>query len=186
MLNNYKKMEERRKRKISGFLSLVLRHKPEVINLNLDNCGWADVKELIKKSTTPFDFNELKYIVQNCDKQRFSFSEDSCKIRANQGHSIKVDIKFKEIEPPDTLYHGTPWKSVSIILKEGLSKMKRNYVHLSGNVETANKVGKRRGDATIFEINAKKMYEDGYKIYISENGVYLTNSVPKEYIKLLS
>jgi len=179
-------MNEEKFKKISKSLSFWLRHKPEKINLFISPDGWADVRELIDKSiqyaNLVIDFNELKYIVQNNDKKRFSFSEDMCKIRANQGHSIDVKIDFLEVLPPSILYHGTPNRNIESILKNGLNKGSRNHVHLSKDEETAAIVGSRRGDFTILKIEALKMRADGYKIYISENGVYLTEYVPPKYI----
>lgn len=179
-------LSEERLKKISKALSFWLRHKPEDIGLNVNSDGWVDVKELMEKAKVKilFDFNELKQVVQKNDKKRFSLSEDFCSIRANQGHSIDVKMEFKEVVPPAFLYHGTPNKSVDIILKDGLRKMNRHHVHLSPDEETAAKVGARRGEFTILKIEAMRMRADGHKIYISENGVYLLDEVPAKYISL--
>jgi putative RNA 2'-phosphotransferase len=180
------KMDNKRMVKISKFLSLVLRHKPEVIGLTIDENGWADVRQLMKKSTISFDFNELKYVVDSNDKKRFVFSSDFCEIRAAQGHSIDVDLDLKEIIPNDIVYHGTSTDRVSSILKSGINKGKRHAVHLSKDENTAGNVGKRHGKLVILSIDAKKMIIDGHHFFESDNGVILIDFVPSEYITVLS
>jgi putative RNA 2'-phosphotransferase len=177
-------MDKERHQKISKSLSYWLRHRPEAIGIKLDKGGWTDIKELIEKAQKEivFDFNELKEVVKNCDKQRFALSEDFCSIRASQGHSVEVKIDFKEIAAPPVLYHGTVEQFIESIKKQGLLPGKRHHVHLSKDEETAKKVGERRGKPIILKIDAMKMQDAGYKFYISENGVYLTDSVPKRYI----
>ena len=177
-------MLEEKKKKLSKSLSYWLRHHPEDIGITVTKEGWVNVKELMEKASRKllFDFNELKEVVQTNDKKRFMFSEDFCEIRANQGHSIDVEIKFKEVVPPAILYHGTPNKNVESILKNGLNKGSRHHVHLSVDEITAAKVGARRGDFTILKIEALRMRADKHKIYISENGVYLVDEVPSKYI----
>ena len=179
-------MEKSKEIKISKALSYWLRHNPESIDIKIDENGWVNVKELIEKAKNEilFDFNELKQVVQNNDKKRFSFSDDLCEIRANQGHSIKVELNLKEIIPPAILYHGAPIGVVDLIMKEGLKKMNRHHCHLSKDKETAEKVGSRRGKFKILEIEAMKMRADGCKIYLSENGVYLVDEVLPKYIKI--
>lgn len=171
--------------KISKSLSYWLRHRPEKIGLVLDKEGWTNVEDLIQKAKPEIEFNleELKEVVANCDKQRFAFSPGFEKIRANQGHSIEIKMKFQEIVAPPVLYHGTVDKFIESIKKKGLQPMNRHHVHLSKDKETADKVGSRRGKPVILEIDAIKMQDDGIKFYISENGVYLTDFVPKKYIK---
>jgi len=178
-------MEEKRQKKISKYLSYVLRHKPESIGITLSKNGWIDVKELIEKSdfSLMLNFNDIKYVVDNSDKKRFSLSEDFCEIRANQGHSTDVELEFEEVKPPTILYHGAPVGVVDQIMKEGLKKMNRHHCHLSKDIETEEKVGSRRGEFEILEVEAMRMRADGHKIYISENGVYLVDEVPAEYIK---
>lgn len=178
-------MEEERRIKISKSLSYWLRHRPEVIGITLNDGGWVDVKELIEKAQkeVSFDFNELKEVVKSCDKQRFSFSDDFCSIRASQGHSIKVKLEFKEVAAPPVLYHGTAEKFIESIQKKGLIPGKRHHVHLSKDIETASKVGQRHGKLVILTIDTIKMQDAGFRFYISDNGVYLTESVPKKYIK---
>lgn len=177
-------MDIDKQKKISKSLSYWLRHRPEKIGIKLDSQGWTDVKELMEKAKGEllFDFNELKEVVQKCDKQRFSFSDDFCSIRANQGHSTDVKLKFKEIAAPPILYHGTVDKFIEAIKKKGLLPMNRHHVHLSKDEETAIKVGSRRGKPVILKIDAQKMQDAGMIFYISDNGVYLTDSVPKRYI----
>ncbi len=172
-------------KKISKQLSLVLRHKPEEIKLTLDNEGWADVNELLTKmgnkfQTVPMDLLEL--VVETNDKKRFAFNEHHSKIRASQGHSIKVDLNFKSITPPPVLFHGTVDKFIESINQNGLIKGQRQHVHLSDNLETARNVGSRRGKAIILKVEALKMHQSGFEFYQSENGVWLTDHVPSEYI----
>ena len=166
---------------LSKFLSLVLRHKPETIGLKLDANGWADVSEILRGMK--ISMSALEKVVAENDKQRFSFNADKTKIRANQGHSVKVDVELAEKIPPEILYHGTVERNAESIETRGLLKMKRLYVHLSADVETAKKVaGRRAGAAVIYEIFARQMYEAGFKFYQSENGVWLTEHVPPEFL----
>lgn len=170
---------------ISKYLSLILRHKPEVIGITLDKQGWADVEELIEgvQKTKHFDRQILEEIVRTDAKQRYSFNEDRTKIRANQGHSISVDVELKEKIPPDWLWHGTGEKYTHSIEKQGLLPKTRLYVHLSKDWQTAFTVGKRHGEPVIYRINSKKMKEDGYLFYCSVNGVWLTKQVPLQYLE---
>lgn len=179
-------MNEKDIKNISKFLSLILRHSPETIHLKLDENGWADVEELItklNKNQKALDFETLQYVVETNDKKRFAFNEDLTKIRANQGHSITIDLELQPQTPPDELYHGTVAKFMDAILKDGLQKMSRQHVHLSKDKETAIKVGSRRGVPQILKINANQMTKDGYVFYCSENGVWLTDEVPPKYIQ---
>ena len=166
----------------SKFLSLILRHKPQVVGLELDEHGWADVAELCRR-VKGLDFEKLEAIVETDDKRRYSFSADKKLIRANQGHSIPVDVELEELEPPEILYHGTSRSYGSSIITQGLLKMSRLYVHLSSDVETARKVGRRHGEPIIFLVESLKMFNDGYKFYRSVNGVWLTEHVPPKYLK---
>ncbi|MBN2536320.1 MAG: RNA 2'-phosphotransferase [Spirochaetales bacterium] len=171
--------------KLSKFLSLILRHKPEVIHISLDSHGWADVNEIIKgiKIRFPsFDLAALKEVVEKNDKKRFAFSEDQTKIRANQGHSREVDLDLEAVKPPDFLYHGTAKRFLAGIRQQGLLKWNRQFVHLSRDHETAVKVGKRHGRPVVLLIDAKKMHEQGKLFYLSKNGVWLTEKVDPEYI----
>ena len=175
------------KTKESKYIALLLRHKPEEGNLTLDKEGYCLTDSLVKavkKEFPSFSLNDLKDIVASDEKGRYSFNENQTKIRANQGHSTnQVNITFKEVIPPNILYHGTATRFLNNIYKEGLKPMNRQYVHLSKDIETANKVGSRHGKVYILEIDCQKMVEDGYKFYISENNVYLTKSVDRKYIK---
>lgn len=168
----------------SKFISLILRHKPETIGISLDEHGWANVDELIAgiAKTHEFDMDILEEIVNTDEKQRYSFNEDKTLIRANQGHSIPVDVELDEVKPPVKLWHGTGEKYVSSIDKQGLIPKSRLYVHLSEDQETALKVGKRHGKAVLYIVKASEMYQDGYKFYLSKNGVWLTKKVPVKYL----
>ena len=170
--------------KTGKYLSLILRHKPDVIGISLDEHGWADVSELIDgiKKTRNFDMDMLEEIVRTDNKQRFAFNHDHTKIRANQGHSIAVDVELKEQKPPEVLYHGTGAKYVSSILKKGLLPQSRLYVHLSKDVSTAITVGKRHGTPVVFTVRTGEMFSKGYQFFLSENGVWLTKYVPAEYL----
>lgn len=182
-------MNEQQKRKVSTFMSLVLRHKPEEIGLQLDENGWALVSDLIYKMNGKghaLDFENLEEIVATNDKKRFAFNDDKTKIRASQGHSVAIDLALIESTPPETLFHGTVEKFIVEIKTNGLLKMSRQHVHLSKDKETAIKVGSRRGNPILLIVNSIKMHEDGYRFYQSENGVWLTDHVPAKYIQFQS
>ena len=169
----------------SKFISLILRHKPDAIGITLDEHGWANVDELIEgiASRQPFDMATLEEIVATDEKQRYSFSEDKTLIRANQGHSIPVDVELKQAPPPQYLYHGTGEKYVSSIESQGLVPKSRLYVHLSADTDTAHKVGARHGKPVIYRVAAQAMAQDGYAFYLSQNGVWLTKEVPVKYLQ---
>ncbi len=170
---------------ISKLMSLVLRHKPETIGLQLDENGWANVQELIEKinaSGTTVDAVTINMVVDTNDKKRFAFNEDKTKIRASQGHSIEVKLNLKTVLPPDILYHGTTDRFLESILKTGLTKQQRQHVHLSELLATAKTVGSRHGKPVVLTINAKAMAAAGFLFYLSENNVWLVDSVPVEYI----
>ncbi|MCW3160729.1 RNA 2'-phosphotransferase [Chryseobacterium oryctis] len=178
-------MNEAQKKKISKFLSLILRHQPETINLILDENGWANIEELRLKSAKNnihFTLEELDEVVETNDKKRFIFNEDKTKIRANQGHSIDIDLALKPQQPPEYLYHGTAEANISSILEKGIEKRSRQHVHLSQDKETAAKVGMRHGKPKILTIRTGKMFENGIVFYLSENNVWLTDFVDKKYI----
>ena len=167
----------------SKLIALVLRHKPETLGLSLDEHGWVSTADLIEKlnDSKPFTMEMLEEIVRTDNKQRYSFNEDKTRIRANQGHSIPVDLELLPLEPPAILWHGTGEKYVESINRQGLRKQNRQYVHLSDNLETAITVGRRHGKPVVYEIDAARMYQEGFKFYRSENGVWLTDAVPAEY-----
>ena len=179
-------MEEKYKKNISKLMSLALRHDPNALNISLNEMGWAKTDELLNGlQTKGFDISlvDLKEIVDTNDKKRFSFNEDFGLIRANQGHSLNVNIEFKSLEPPVVLYHGTIQKFMSEIRDKGLLKISRQHVHLSEQKDTAEKAGARRGKPIILVIKAQLMHKNGYQFFKSENGVWLTDRVPPEYIK---
>ena len=174
------------KTNLSKYIALILRHKPETIGITLDENGWASVSELlsgINASGNKIDMQTLEEIVAEDEKQRYSFNADKTKIRANQGHSINVDVELKKAEPPEILFHGTGEKFVPSIKSEGLKPKSRLYVHLSKDRETAVKVGSRHGKPVVFEVNSSEMSRNGYEFFLSENGVWLTKIVPAEYLR---
>ena len=168
----------------SKFISLILRHKPEVIGITLDEHGWANVDELIRgiAKDRSFDMDMLEEIVRTDEKQRYSFNEDKTLIRANQGHSIPVDVELEQKAPPEILYHGTGEKYAASIDAQGLIPKSRLYVHLSSDAETAKKVGSRHGRPVIYTVASGQMAADGYAFYLSVNGVWLTKEVPAKYL----
>ena len=171
--------------KVSKFISLILRHKPEEIGIQLDEHGWADVRKLIKgvaEKYPGFNLDILEEIVNTDEKQRYSFNGDRTLIRANQGHSIPVDVELEEVEPPEYLYHGTAWKYIPSIMQCGLIPKSRLYVHLSGDIETATNVGKRHGAGMVLYVRSGDMHRDGFTFYRSINGVWLVKNVPVEYL----
>ena len=173
---------------LSRYMSLILRHKPEVIGITLDEHGWASVNDLIcgiEKNNPGFNMDILEQIVRTDSKQRYSFNDDKSLIRANQGHSVNVDVELKEKEPPEYLYHGTGEKYVKSINQDGLIPKSRLYVHLSKDIKTAENVGKRHGKEVVYRINSGQMYRDGYKFYLSENGIWLTKEVPIKYLEIV-
>lgn len=172
--------------KYSKRISKALRHKPESLGLVLDEHGWADVDQLIKSLSNngAFSMETLETIVRENDKKRFSFNEDKTKIRANQGHTILVDVELEQKEPPEILYHGTGEQYKEVIANEGIKSMNRLYVHLSANIETAVRVGKRHGKPYVFTVRSGQMYRDGYYFLLSVNGVWLTDKVPPQYLEM--
>lgn len=176
---------EKQLKHISKFMSLVLRHKPDEIGLEIDDQGWVKVDELIIKMNQNglrVDKDIINTVVETNDKKRFAFNTDKSLIRASQGHSIEVDLDLPVAVPPNILYHGTTSRFLDSILRTGLQKQNRKHVHLSVTIETAQAVGSRHGKPVILTINAKAMHEAGFKFYLSENKVWLTETVPVEYI----
>lgn len=172
--------------KISKYLSKHLRHQPERIGIKLAPGGWVSVDELLaacKKNSFQIHLTELQEVVAKNDKKRFSFDATGSLIRANQGHSVEVDLQLEPAIPPKVLYHGTGHRAVEAILQQGLRKMSRHHVHLSSDLITAHKVGKRHGRPVIFIVDAAGMQEDGYTFYCSDNGVWLVDNVPPKYLQ---
>ncbi len=170
--------------KLGRFLSLVLRHNPDAAGIVLDEHGWADVQDLlggVRRSGRQIDMETLERIVRENNKQRYSFNEDHTKIRANQGHSIPVDVELTATQPPRYLYHGTAARFLAAIQREGIKKMTRQYVHLSGDFQTAMEVGRRHGAPAVIAIDAEAMSHDGEIFYLSENGVWLCEYVAPRY-----
>jgi putative RNA 2'-phosphotransferase len=178
-------MNKNREIKISKFLSYVLRHKPESIGLTLNDNGWASVAEILKNRKLHFSLEELKFVVNNNEKNRFTLNEDFSLIKANQGHSVEIKLEFQKIVPPEILYHGTAQHFLASIQEKGLEKRQRHHVHLSIDTQTASKVGERHGKLIILAIDAKKMHQDGYQFYLSDNNVYLVDEVPAHYLAVL-
>ena len=171
----------------SKLLSLVLRHRPETIGIELDDSGWVDVDVLLKalqEHGTCLSLDQLHSIVENNDKKRFVIRDG--RIRANQGHSISVALDLEPVEPPAVLFHGTVSKYADSIQNHGLKRMNRQHVHLSPNVETAISVGRRRGKPIIFEVRAFEMYEAGHHFFLSENGIWLTEFIPPRFLQRVS
>jgi len=173
--------------KTSKFLSFVLRHKPEAIGLTLDSQGWASISELIEKSASEITLTNslIKQVVTTNEKQRFSLSEDKQRIRANQGHSVKIDLNLTPKEPPTALYHGTATRFLCSIMKEGLQPGERHHVHLSTDIKTATSVGQRYGKPIVLRVASGKMYLKGYEFFLSENGVWLTELVKPQFISVI-
>ncbi|MBD2038599.1 RNA 2'-phosphotransferase [Leptolyngbya sp. FACHB-321] len=181
-------MEQTRLVKISKYLSKHLRHTPERLGLTLAPGGWVNVDELLSACAAHqffFARAELEEVVAASDKQRFSFDDTKTRIRANQGHSVDVDLQLEPQTPPDVLYHGTGEASVPAILRSGLLKMSRHHVHLSREMETARKVGMRHGCPVILAIDTTAMQQAGFTFYCSDNGVWLVDEVPPQYLKVL-
>ncbi len=179
-------MNDSRLLKISKYLSKYLRHTPDAIGIKLAPGGWVAVDELLTacaKNKFPITRQELQVVVESNDKQRFSFDSTATLIRANQGHSVKVDLQLEPIVPPDVLYHGTGHKSVESIMQTGLCKMSRHHVHLSRDISTAQTVGARHGKPVIFIVYATAMHQAGYIFYCSDNGVWLVDHVPLKYLQ---
>ena len=173
----------------SKFMSLVLRHQPDILGLHLDAAGWTDVRILLERLNAtghPLTLDDLKHVVETNNKKRFAFDETGAKIRANQGHSINVELGYPPAQPPDVLYHGTSEDKLNRILEDGLDKRQRHHVHLYPDASQAKRVGFRHGKPVVLQINAKQMHEDEIKFYVSANGVWLTDYVAPRYINILN
>lgn len=175
-----------RAKRISKFLSLVLRHDPGKIGISLDPSGWTSVEALLDamaKHRTPVSLAELKEVVANNDKQRFAFSEDGTRIRASQGHSVEVELGYEPATPPPQLFHGTAYANVDSIRRTGLLRGKRHHVHLSPDEDTATRVGQRHGRPVVLTIRAEDMHRAGIPFFLSANGVWLVETVPPQWIE---
>lgn len=177
---------------VSKYMSLILRHKPEVAGITLDEHGWAYVGNLVvavAKKFPGFDVMMLMCIVATDEKKRYSFNADGSKIRANQGHSIPVDLELEPVKPPKYLYHGTAKRFDKNISAQGLLRMNRQHVHLSKDIDTARTVGlrhaKKEKDVIIYKIDSETMFYSGHNFFLSENGVWLTDHVPSAYLEVV-
>jgi putative RNA 2'-phosphotransferase len=174
-----------RHRKVSKFLSLVLRHQPERIGLVLDGQGWADIDAVVAQAGThgmALTREEILHVVALSDKQRFALDDTGRRIRANQGHSIDIDLGLEPREPPPVLFHGTAEANLAAIRAEGMKAGRRQYVHLSSDAATATAVGQRHGRPIVLRVAAGRMWSAGFELYLSANGVWLTDAVPPEFI----
>ncbi len=181
-------MDSKRRVRISKFLSKHLRHQPESLGLKLEIGGWVPIETLLGACAAQnfaITREELAEVVTTSEKQRFSFDSSGTRIRANQGHSISVDLQLEPVPPPHILYHGTPATNEAVILREGLKKIARHHVHLSATVEVAQTVGKRRGKPIVLVVDAAAMAREGFVFYRSANGVWLTDHVPPRFLRLL-
>lgn len=180
-----KKMEE-----TSKFLSFVLRHRPEAIGLELNYNGWVTIDDLVSKANASgmisLTHTVVEEVVESNDKKRFSISEDGRRVRANQGHSLKVDLELKAAVPPVILFHGTATRFLDSILSKGLTSMQRNHVHLSSDANTALSIGKRHGKPVVLQISAGQMSHQGYKFHVSTNKVWLVKAVPPAFLSVIS
>ncbi|MBA4068079.1 MAG: RNA 2'-phosphotransferase [Isosphaera sp.] len=182
-------MDEKRRVRVSKFLSRVLRHAPGDIGLSLEPGGWVPVADLLAGAAAagvPLTPDDLAEVVRTSDKQRFAFDESGAKVRANQGHSVDVDLQLEPADPPAVLYHGTGHGARDAILSAGLVKMARHHVHLSPDTATATKVGARHGRPVVFAVDAARMAAAGHAFFRSANGVWLVDRVPPEYLRLLT
>jgi putative RNA 2'-phosphotransferase len=171
----------------SKFLSLVLRHQPSAIGLSLDAGGWVSIDELLAKAALAnhtLSRALLEEVVETSDKKRFAISEDGLRIRANQGHSVNIDLGLAPLTPPARLYHGTASRFLDAVLAEGLTKRQRQHVHLSENRDTAISVGTRYGEPVLLAVDAQRMSADGHLFYRSDNNVWLTDHVPAAYLRV--
>ncbi len=172
----------------SKFMSLVLRHNPGLIGLNLDAAGWVPLDELVAKAASAgqhLTADLVQQVVLASDKQRFAISDDGQRIRANQGHSVNVDLGLPAQVPPPVLFHGTAHRFLAAIQREGLSKRARHHVHLTTDTQVASAVGMRYGELVMLQIDAARMHADGHVFYVSANAVWLTEGVPAEYLRVM-
>lgn len=175
--------------KLGKFLSLVLRHQPDLIGIQLDPHGWVDIETLLEKCRSygkPIDRETLSTIVATNNKKRYRISEDGRQIRAQQGHSVSIALEYEAVPPPPVLYHGTAERFLESIFQSGLLRQKRHHVHLSADRDTASQVGRRHGKLAILQVNTSRMVREGYEFFCTPNGVWLTDTVPPEFLTLLT
>jgi putative RNA 2'-phosphotransferase len=181
-------VDDKHRVRVSKFLSRHLRHAPADIGLTLEPGGWVPVEQLLAAAARlgrPITRAELDEVVATSDKQRFAFVDTGSRLRANQGHSVEVDLQLDPADPPAVLYHGTVAAVLPAILAGGLLKMRRHHVHLSKDVETATRVGSRHGKPVVLAVAAGKMAADGFEFFVSANGVWLVDRVPPEYLEAI-
>ncbi|MFJ9846210.1 RNA 2'-phosphotransferase [Kitasatospora sp. NPDC101155] len=178
-------MDEKRLVRTSKVLSRILRHEPELVGITLDGSGWVGIDVLLAALAAkgrPVTRAELDHVVATNNKRRFGYSPDGLSIRANQGHTVAVDLGLTATVPPNVLYHGTADRHLASIFREGLRPMARQDVHLSADTETATRVGARHGRPVVLTVNAAAMAAAGHEFRLSENGVWLTDAVPPQYL----
>ena len=178
-------MDKHETKRLSKFLSLILRHQPEKVGITLDENGWVEIATLLDgicKSGRNVTRRQLEQVVKSNDKQRFSISDDNQRIRAKQGHSVAVELGYQPTKPPKTLCHGTPIKYMELIRQGGLKKMQRHHVHMHADDKLAKEVGGRRGQPVLLIIRSLEMHEEGYEFFVTNNEVWLTDHVPPQYI----
>jgi putative RNA 2'-phosphotransferase len=179
-------MTDKETTKASKFLSVILRHEPERVGLKLGEAGWVNIQELLQAVNDhgiPLTLEQLQHIVATSDKKRFAFSEDGLRIRANQGHSVEIDLQYSPQVPPELLYHGTATRFLDSIRQHGLQKMERHDVHLSAETKVTVQVGGRHGKPVLLTIKAGEMHRIGFVFRCSANGVWLVDHVPVEFIE---
>lgn len=172
-------------KRLSKFLSLLLRHRPQEIGLRLDPAGWARVEDLVRKARehgAPLSPRRLRALVEGQEKPRFSFSEDGERIRANYGHSLDLDLELEELPPPEHLFHGTARGNLASILREGVDARSRSFVHLSEDRRSARTVGRRHGEPVIVPVRAARMAEAGHAFYRPAPGIWLVERVPPRFL----
>lgn len=173
-------------KRLSKFLSLLLRHRPSEIGLQLEPGGWARVADLVQKGRdvahAPLSRERIERLVEEQDKPRFSLTEDGERIRANYGHSLDVDLDLEPEPPPEHLYHGTAARTLEAILQEGLEPRSRRYVHLSADPDDAREVGQRHGTPRILRVQATRMHQAGYTFYRPAAKIWLTEHVPPDHL----
>jgi putative RNA 2'-phosphotransferase len=179
-------VDDKRLVKTSRYLSKHLRHDPARLGLTLEPGGWVRVEDLLRacaERSFALTVEELREVVERNDKRRFSFDETGTRIRANQGHSVEVDLELEPVAPPEVLFHGTARTNLDSILREGLQRRARHHVHLSPDTETAVRVGRRHGRPVVLEVAAGEMHAAGHEFLLSANGVWLTDEVPPRYLR---